>query len=302
MAVMGGGGRAAITRLLFGILTIASGTAWAEGCVVRTWIAPDTECPAYHEREGCVRACCFPAEGYWYQPTVFLYGQPVLFEFHYHNTGPYGYPPQDPLDVAPFLRARPLDAKLPNGEWVAPDPDIFAYVDTPTMVPPGHYYAALIDLTKFIGTNEIGAYEIVWGTHETGSFGGGFEIRGPSVYYPRQLEVNYNPERWGLASYGETGDVGDGSAKEVINLGPVMVEPLIPLLANTNKYGCYDWPDPKDPFQFYGWRVCDFAGIILAEIWGQPPGALRSRDPAERDKRLDELRLYYRIHEQEFKE
>ena len=300
MAVTGGRDRIAMPRILLGFLAIISSVAWAEGYVVRTWIAPDTECRSYHEMEGAVTACIIPSRGNY--ANIFLYGQPVLFEFHYHNTAPYGRHKSEPLDVAPLLKAMPLDARLPNGEWVSPDVDIFAYLDTPTMVPPGYYYVALIDLTGFIGTDVIGEYEITWGTRETGQHGFGFEIRGPTIYYPRLLDRNIDPERWDLASYGETGGVGDGLAKEAIAYGNEIAPSIIPFLTNTDKYHPFDPPDPKDPFQVYGWRVCDFAGIILTEIWGQPPGALRSKDPVERDKRLQELQLYYRIHEQEFKE
>jgi hypothetical protein len=187
-----------------------------------------------------------------------------------------------------------------GGKLVEPVTQPLGIWDGPSVIPAGGSFTSTVALGVLFPVLAPGDYVVRW------EVDGGLatlpvKVLAEADYYLYRLQNDAAYNDWGMHVYGEDGTLGAGLAREAVALG----QPLVPGLAhltNDQREAPIVGSEDATIGAMYGWRVCDIAGILLNEIWGQQAGALRSRDPAERDKRLEELQLYYRIHAQELKE
>jgi len=197
------------------------------------------------------------------------------------------------------FRDSTLSLAFPDGSTAEPAVNPFGTYDGPADIVPGGSHGVHIIVTDLFDFDELGDYVVRWGVA-----GGTPEytvkvMDGPEYYlYRLKNDACYN--EWGIHLYGEDGYLGTGLAREAVALGATMVPCLVALLDDTRE-GFIEGSEDATIASMYAWRVRDCAAIMLVEILGQDPGALRSMDPAARDQRVDELKTWWGEHKGEYR-
>jgi hypothetical protein len=204
----------------------------------------------------------------------------------------------EPVDGPTVFGESGLSLVRPDGSTVEPKVNPLGIWDGPADIVPGSSYGVLIIITDLFDFNELSDYAVRWDVA-----GGTAEylvkvMDGPEYYlYRLGNDVCYNG--WGIHIFGEDGYLGSGLAREAVALGDTMVAGLVGFLSDTRE-GFIEGSEDATIASIYGWRVCDYAAIMLVEILGQDPGGLTSMDPAVRDERIEELKTWWAEHKGEY--
>lgn len=204
----------------------------------------------------------------------------------------------EPVDGPTVFGESGLSLIHPDGSTAEPAVNPLGIWDGPADIVPGNSYGVWIIITDLFDFGELGDYVVRWDVA-----GGTVEypvkvMDGPEYYlYRLGNDVCYN--EWGIHIYGENGHLGNGLAREAVALGDAMVPGLVGFLGDTRE-GFIEGSEDATIASIYGWRVCDYAAIILVEILGQDPGDLTSMDPAARDERIEELKTWWAEHKGEY--
>jgi len=243
------------------------------------------EAPAGFAEEGRPYAT---AEGVTYSITLWRYssatrpGGELELTFQCYNRSAEG------VDGPAVFADSTIYVVRPDGTLTKADPNPMGIWDGPGEIVPGSSHSVIIDVARLFGLDELGEYAVKW---EVAGGAAEFPVRvmdGPP-YYLYRLDTDACYNAWGLHIYGEDGHIASGLGREAVALGDAMVPGLAARL-DDRREGFIEGSEDATIASIYGWRVCDYAAIMLVEILGEDAGDLRSEDPAARDRRIEELK------------
>jgi hypothetical protein len=193
-----------------------------------------------------------------------------------------------PVDGAKIFRESLLVLHYPDKTVVQSDEEFLGIWQKAGTIEPGASYGPPVDIAKLFAMKELGEYSAEW---EVGEYELVYPLKvmeGTDYFlYRLKNDTCYND--WSLHMYGEDGIYSSKSlAGEAIALGNAMVPGLQGFLGDTRE-AFVEGSEDATIASMYGWRVCDFAAIMLIEILKQEPGGIRSTDTMMRDKRITEL-------------
>jgi hypothetical protein len=204
----------------------------------------------------------------------------------------------EPVDGPTVFGDSTLSLVLPDGSTVEPEVNPLGIWDGPADIVPGSSHGVRIIITELFDFGEFGDYVVRWDV-DGGTVEYPVKVMDGPEYYLYRLGNDECYNAWGIHIYGEDGHLATGLAREAVALGDAMVPGLVGFLGDTRE-GFIEGSEDATIADIYGWRVCDYAAIMLVEILGQDPGALTSMDPAARDERIDELKTWWAEHEGEY--
>jgi hypothetical protein len=196
-----------------------------------------------------------------------------------------------PIDGAKIFGESVLILHYPNQTTVQSDQEMLGIWGKARTIEPGASYGPPVDIAKLFGMKELGEYSAEWEV-------GGYELVYPlkvmegTDYFLYRLKNDTCYNDWGLHMYGEDGLFSSKSlAGDAVALGDVIVPGLREFLGDTRD-AFIEGSEDATIASMYGWRVCDFAAIILIEILKQEPGDIRSMEVTVRDERIAELKQW----------
>lgn len=243
------------------------------------------EAPAASAEEGRAYET---ADGVAYSIMLWRYsnatrpGGDLELMFHCYNRSP------ESVDGMKVFGDSTVSVTRPDGTSTAADPNPMGIWDGPAEIAPGSSHGVIIDVARLFGLDELGEYTVTW---EVAGGEARFPVRvmdGPP-YYLYRLDTDTCYNAWGLHLYGLDGYMGSGLGREAVALGEAMVPGLAARL-DDRREGFIEGSEDATIASMYGWRVCDYAAIMLVEILGEDAGDLRSEDPAARDRRIAALK------------
>ena len=179
----------------------------------------------------------------------------------------------------------------PGGRELEPDVQPLGIWNGRSVIAPGLSHATWLSVASLFGELPPGDYVVRWEVD-------GGEVRRPihvldgADYYLYRLAHDECHNAWGMHCYGEDGLMHSGLGRDALQeCGDALVPGLVELLDDTRE-APIEGSEDATIADYYSWRVCDFAAILLVEIEGFPGDELRAVTPEERDPYIEQLKLY----------
>ena len=178
-----------------------------------------------------------------------------------------------------------------DGGVIEPEVQPLGLWDGPSVIPPGGTFSSTVNVAALFGGPPLGDYVVRWEV-DGGEVRHPFVVREGAAYYLYRLANDTCYNAWGLHCYGEDGRMHSGLGRDALAAGADLTAGLVELLDDTRE-APIEGSEDATIADYYGWRVCDFAAILLVEGEGlDGEEELRSVSPADRDKFIEELKLY----------
>ena len=214
-----------------------------------------------------------------------LPGDALEMSFRCYNAG------NADLDAPEVYAASRITLIEADGDVIEPAVQLLGAWNGPSVIPPGGTFSSTLDVAALFGGPPLGDYVVRWEV-DGGVVRQPLTVREGAAYYLYRLahDVCYN--EWGLHCYGEHGFLTSGLGREVLASDADLVGGLVELLDDTRE-APIEGSEDATIADMYGWRVCDFAAILLVEGEGlEGEEELRAMSPATRDRLIEELKLY----------
>jgi len=212
-------------------------------------------------------------------------GGDLELEFFCYNRG------TTDLDGPGVYAASRITLLTPDGGTLEPEVQPLGIWDGPSVIAPNQSQATWLSVTSLFGELDPGDYVVRWEVD-------GGEVRRPIAvldgadYYLYRLARDECHNAWGMHCYGEDGLMHSGLGRDARQeCGDALVPGLVDLLDDKTDISIEGSEDATIG-DYYSWRVCDFAAILLVDIEHLPSEKLRARTPEERDPYIEGLKLY----------
>jgi hypothetical protein len=214
-----------------------------------------------------------------------LPGEPLEMSFRCYNAG------TEDLDAPAVYAASRITLVDADGDVIEPDVQPLGVWDGPSVIPPGGTFSSTLDVAALFDGPPLGDYVVRWEV-DGGEVRHPFVVREGAPYYLYRLANDVCHNEWGLHCYGEDGRMHSGLGREALAADVDLVGGLVELLDDTRE-APIEGSEDATIADYYSWRVCDFAAILLVESEGlEGEEELRSPSPATRDRVIEELKLY----------
>jgi hypothetical protein len=214
-----------------------------------------------------------------------LPGGSLEMEFRLYNAG------EQDLAAPEVYGASRITLAAASGDILEPKTQPLGIYDGPSVIGPGGTFCSRVDVAALFGGPPVGEYVVQWEV-DGGVVRHPLTVREGADYYLYRLAHDVCHNAWGLHCYGEHGFMTSGLGREALAAEVDLVPGLVELLDDTRE-AFIEGSEDATIADYYAWRICDFAAILLVEGEGlEGKEELRSPSPAERDRIIEELKLY----------
>ncbi|UCH78897.1 MAG: hypothetical protein JSU81_02815 [Candidatus Coatesbacteria bacterium] len=214
-----------------------------------------------------------------------LPGEALEMSFRCYNAG------ERDLAAPEVYGASRITLATASGDVLEPPTQPLGVYDGPAVIPPGGTFSSTVDVAALFGGPPLGEYVVQWEV-DGGVVRHPLSVREGADYYLYRLANDLCHNAWGLHCYGEHGFMTSGLGREALAAEVDLVHGLVELL-DDEREAFIEGSEDATIADYYGWRVCDFAAILLVESEGlQGKEKLRSPSPAARDQIIEELKFY----------